>query len=56
LLYTMISGGLEGLLIGGAIGTVLSITYLRTGSFPLTVGLHVVALLALQFFAPGIGV
>lgn len=56
LLYTMISGALEGLFVGGFIGTVLSITYLRTGSFPLTVGLHIVALLALQVLAPGIGV
>lgn len=56
LLYTMISGALEGLVIGGFIGTVLSITYLRTGSFPLAVGLHIVALVALQMIAPGIGV
>lgn len=56
LLYTMISGGLEGLLIGGVIGTALSLVYLRTGSFPLSVILHVVALIALQVLAPGVGV
>ncbi|MGB0411259.1 MAG: type II CAAX prenyl endopeptidase Rce1 family protein [Pikeienuella sp.] len=56
LLYTMISGALEGLLFGGIFGTALSIVYLRTGSFPLSVGLHIIALLALQLLAPGIGV
>ena len=55
LLYTMISGALEGLVLGGFVGTVLSLTYLRTGSFPLIVGLHIVALVAMQMIAPGIG-
>lgn len=56
LLYTMVSGALEGLIFGGVIGLVLSVVYLRTGSFPLTVVLHVGALLALQSLAPGIAI
>lgn len=54
LLYTMICGALEGLVVGSIIGGVLSITFLRTGSFPLTVGLHIVALVSLQMLAPGV--